>query len=584
MSKFAASLPLLLAGLLYAITPSLAADFLSADQVFKLHAERPEIGVIILNWDIEPGYYLYKDKIQVEITAPDQTRIGQLILPQGQWHEDEFFGRSAIFVGAIQAQLLLEHIKADEPVTISVGYQGCADAGLCYPPIEEIIELKFSTNTGSMIDAASNRFMDLLKQGHALTVSLLFFGFGLMLSFTPCVLPMVPIVAAIVAGGKTAQSGWRGFRLSAAYVLAMALAYTLFGIIAALFGHNLQALLQNPWAISGFAAVFVVLALSSFGVYELQVPASWRNRLDDVGTSGPTGAVGGAALLGFISALIVGPCITAPLAGALLYIGQTGDVLIGATALFSLGMGMGVPLLAIGTAGGKWLPKSGPWMILVSRFFGFVLLGMAIWMLSRILPLFWISLLWAALLLMAGIALLLMGDIMRIFTREYAATPTRSAFTAAGAVLIIAAAVMLFSSLHHQQPTVSTQAQEIHAAFEKVHGSGELMSALQQSTSVGQWTMLDVYADWCISCKYIERDVLPNPEVSAYLLKMRLLRADITGYDAEDKALLRQFKIIGPPAMLFFGPGKDEPVYRIDGEVDVKEMLSHLKAMQAPPP
>jgi thiol:disulfide interchange protein DsbD len=411
-----------------------------------------------------------------------------------------------------------------------------------------------------------------------------FFGFGLLLAFTPCVLPMIPILSGIIVGQAANMNSRRGLALSAVYVLAMALTYALAGIVAGLFGRNLQAAFQAPAVLIGFAALFVVLALSMFGVYELQLPASLRERLARWSGRHRGGAHGGVAIMGALSAVIVGPCVAPPLAGALLYIAQSGDASLGGAALFVLALGMGTPLLAIGASAGHWLPRAGAWMEAVKHAFGFLLLGVALWLLERILPPSVVLAGWGILLICAAVALGALEALPATSTglQRFWKGLGLVLFTWGAAALIGAAA----GGERLTQPlglfAARAQIREEPLPFRPVKGLAGLEQALAQTPEAGQPVMLDFYADWCIECKQMERSTFADRGVRQALGAMTLLQSDVTANDAQDRALLRRFELFGPPAILFFdAQGREIRTARVVGYVDASRFRAHVADLGA---
>ena len=423
-----------------------------------------------------------------------------------------------------------------------------------------------------------------LASGKTLITLLAFFGFGLLLTFTPCVFPMIPILAGIIAGQKDQLTTRKAFTLSLIYVLAMAATYTIAGVIVGLSGENVQALFQTPWVIYSFVAVFVVLSLSMFGVYELQMPQGIQNRLSQMSNAQQGGTYIGAAIMGLLSALIVGPCVTAPLIGALLYIAQTGDAVLGGLALFMLSLGMGVPLLLIGTTAGKWLPKAGHWMNAVKAFFGVMLLAVAIWLLDRVVSPQVVLLLVA--LLAIGTAVF-MGALN--FSNEH---PTGWAkLSQLISVLLLAYGVIaligvlsgsksLLQPLKHLGNTggnVKTAVADHALPFQQIKGLGGLQSAIEQAQANEQRIMLDFYADWCVSCKEMEAFTFTDQQVQQALSDYILLQADVTKNDEQDQALLKQLGLVGPPAILFYDPqGQEHEAFRVVGYVKAKPFAEHV--------
>lgn len=549
-------------------------EFLPVDEAFRVRAEaiqEPASGVRVV-WDIAEDYYLYRHALDFELVETEAGPLAHPRIPDGKPYHDEFFGDVETYHDTLSVVVPLKAAPA-EPIEalLEVRYQGCAEAGICYPPQARRIPVLLGT-TGALQAPtlaatpeapAQDQLAGLIADANIVWTVLVFLGFGLLLSFTPCVLPMIPILSGIIVGEGEDTNARRGFILSTVYVLAMAAAYTLFGIVAALAGANLQAALQAPWIIVGFAAVFVLLALSMFGLYELRLPATLQSRLS---TAGRGGTVAGSAVLGFVSALIVGPCIAPPLAGALLYIGQTGDAVLGGLALFAMGMGMGLPLIAMGALGGGALPKAGTWMVYIQRFFGLVLLGVAVWLLGRILPLTWGLLLWVALLIAGGAYLLSLR------------TPLRMG-QIAGLTSILLGATLAWGLLEGDNAV--TRYLDMDAGpdyFTIVDTREELKAELAIAHQGEQPALLDFWADWCIACKQLDRHVFADPGVQKALADVRMIKLDVTANSPADQALLEQYQVIGPPTVLFFdAQGNERSGWRLIGEVDSEEFLRHLQ-------
>ena len=571
-----------------------------ADQVFSLTASRSTEGGLQLDWRIAPGDYLYRDKIAAKTAAGETVAI---TTPPGQIKDDPTFGTTEIYHDHVQADIAATDLPAGEVVII---YQGCAERGICYPPVRKRIDLAAMTVTnGAAADplqdieaavpdqspvgspanvsassdgiSATNR----LLSGHVLAMLAAFFGFGLLLSFTPCVFPMIPILSGLLARSGEHLSAKRGFVLSAAYVLAMALAYAALGVAAAWSGQNLQIALQTPLALGAISFVFVALALSMFGLYDLQLPASWAERLS-AGAAGNRGSIGGAALLGFGSALIVGPCVTPPLAAALLYVAQTGDLARGAAALFALGLGMGVPLLAFGTFGAGLLPKSGPWLVGIKHVFGFVFIGMAVWMLSRIVP-EWLTLeLWGACLIGLGLYL----GAASVFSKRFWCN-CRVGLEIPGAIALACGALLLFGSIRGNDllcslPILDSCATNDEAAaaidVQTVTSLATFDAAMATARVTGKPVLLDFSANWCVECKIIDRNVLGNRTVRERMRDVVLIRADMTDYNDDSRALMQRFNVVGPPTMIFLNAqaGQEIPETRTVGPVDADTFIGKI--------
>ncbi|MXI45361.1 protein-disulfide reductase DsbD [Pseudomonas moraviensis] len=545
-------------------------DFLPVDRAFVLTSERLDSGETQLFWQITDGYYLYQKRLKFDGLAADQ----QPVLPEGESHSDEFFGEQPVYRQGLEVK-----IPAAASGQIKVSYQGCADAGLCYPPQTRVIDLggKAAATTGA--EAPDQALASSLQQ-RALGWSLLvFFGLGLLLAFTPCSLPMLPILAGMIVGsGATPR---RGFALASSYVICMALVYAAMGVIAALLGANLQAWLQNPWLLGAFAAIFVVLALPMFGFFELQLPVALRDRLEHASRSRSGGSLIGAGVLGALSGLLVGPCMTAPLAGALLYIAQSGNALHGGLILFALGIGIGVPLLLLVTVGNRFLPKPGAWMNLLKGIFGFLFLATALLMLRPVLdPSLWLGLCGALLLIAAYSAWKQSAGFGRVAQMFGALSLLLGLW---GSLLVIGAAG---GSDDPYQPLqvysagpVASASPTGHDAFSTIKEPAALQRELDAAKAQGQWVLLDYYADWCVSCKVMEKKVFGEAKVMQALSDVRLLRLDVTADNAASRELLSRYKVPGPPTFIWIGAdGEERRSQRITGEVDADTFLQRWSA------
>ncbi len=435
-----------------------AESFLPADEAFQFSADVRDADTIALNWVIADGYYLYRDKFKIQLQNAQGIYVKEVEFPVGEVKEDEFFGRMEVFHNNVEAVAMLERLDPQaKEITLIATYQGCAEAGICYPPIERSMVLMLADASPPPAPVAAPAAMapmseplvaeqDLiaqkLLQENVLFTILSFLGFGLLLAFTPCVFPMIPILSSILVGQDGELTAKRGFWLSFVYVIAMAGTYTVAGVLAGLFGRNLQATFQNPWILSAFAGIFVLLALSMFGFYKLQIPAFIQGQITKISNRQKGGTIVGVAIMGFLSAMIVGPCVAAPLAGALIYIGQTGDAVLGGIALFTLSVGMGIPLLALGAGAGKLLPKAGPWMNVINAVFGVLLLALAIWLLERILPTSVSLALWAALLIVSSVY---MGSLDSL---ESGAGGWRRLWKGVGLVSLVSGVLLLVGAAH----------------------------------------------------------------------------------------------------------------------------------------
>lgn len=571
--------------------------FLPVDQAFQLSATPLQNGDLEINWDIAKDYYLYRHRFKfASQTTTTQTLDPQI--PAGKAKHDDYFGDVEVYYNRVSVVLpnllpIKANANTEQDLNIRVSYQGCAEAGLCYPPQDRFIQLKANQINITDAPAASTppatvteeqRYTNLLTNASVASILGLFFVAGLALTFTPCVLPMVPIISSVVMGQGQNPGRSRAFALSLTYVLAMALTYAAAGTITGYFGAelNLQMKLQSPWVLSVVALLFVLFALAMFGLYELRLPSSIESRIHSISQQQRGGTYLGVALIGMLSSLVVSPCVTAPLAGALVYISSTGDPLLGGSALMSLGLGMGVPLLLIGTFGAQILPKTGQWMNQVKVFFGVLLLAIAIWMVERILPAPITLALTASLAIGYAIYLGTPRAILKLrFQRP--AQLLGLAFFGYGALLIAGATNGGFNPLTPLDNLSANKRLANHAIMQRFSTVADLAAfdrQLSLANSQGKPVMLDIYADWCVSCKILEQEVFPAPSVSNALEPFVLLRADVTKNSRINQAFLDRFGLFGPPGLLFFYPdSKEIRAYRIQGEITVSELTEHLTSL-----
>jgi len=538
-----------------------SADFLPVREAFQLSLVESTPQSIKLRFVATEGYYLYRHRFQFRADPADVT-LGPAQMPKGEQKHDEYFGDVEVYHGVLDVELPRTDQRA---FTLVVTYQGCADKGLCYPPETE--RLGIDGNGPATTHAWNWRELAL------------FFLAGLGLTFTPCVLPMLPILSGVVLRGQV--GGWRGFNLSLAYVLPMAACFALLGALMGLFGAqlNLQARLQSAWVLVPFAMFFALFALAMFGVFELKLPHAISSRLDRIAGRTEGGSLWGAAVLGVVSSLLVSPCVSAPLAGALLYISASGDALGGGLKLFMLGLGMGAPLLLVATGGAAWLPKSGPWLIYVKNAIGVLLLGLAIALLSRVLP-GQITLLLIG-LLAAGVGLFLgalefvykpprkrLGQLLGMFLLFYALACWYGGFSGQ---------TDPFNPIGQSSVVVGEVPTQKTSAWQTVSTATDLDRVLAEARASGTPVLLDWYADWCISCKVIEHQVLDDAIVVERLKGYRLIRFDITASNAEQRALLDRYQLFGPPALMFFGKDGVERVdVRVIGEITARDFADRV--------
>ena len=576
--------------------------FLHPDAAFVAGAYAASDEELRVRFDIAPGYYLYRERFVFAPAPGESFRIDSPRLPPGKVKHDEYFGEVEVYYREVEAALPFRR-SASHPreLRLDVTYQGCADAGLCYPPIIKTLAFDLDSaapGTGrgaaaTFAESAGNAFLSPQDRvarslaAAALPVVMAQFAlFGLLLAFTPCVLPMVPILSAIVLGQRRENVGAsRAFSLSLVYVLAMALTYSGAGVLAGLSGAGLQAFFQHPAVIVSFAALFVLLALSMFGLYRIQIPAAWQSRLSALSGRQRGGTWLGVAAMGVLSALIVGPCVAPPLAGALVYIAQTGDAQLGGLALFSLAMGMGVPLLVAGTTAGRLAPRAGPWMKVVERVFGVLLIGVAIYLLERVVPPWTALLLWALLFIVCAIY---MGAFDRI---AIAARGWRRLWKGAGLGMLVYGVLLMVGAasgggdlLHPLKGLTAEPGTQAAIAFKPVKGLDGLEAELELAAARGQSVMLDFYADWCVSCKEMKKHTFPDAQVRRALAGTVLLEADVSANDKSDRALLTHFGLFGPPAILFFGSdGRERPRFRVIGFVEAEGFRDVVESALGPP-
>lgn len=570
-------------------------DFLPPDEAFKPHVEALDGNTVEISFQIAPGYYLYKDKISAN-SESDTVRLGQIELPPGKVHSDEYFGDTEVFYDEAFGKVSLARATPDAmDLNIEVGFQGCADGGICYPPITRTLSVSLPTATAAgalpaeRISAAPQseqaRLADLITNASLWLVLATFFGAGLLLALTPCVLPMVPILSGIIAGEGDNVSPIRGFSLALSYVMGMALVYTAAGIAAAAVGVQLQAIFNQPWVLVLFAGLFVVLALGMFGLFEMQMPSSIQSKLATVSGNQKTGTMVGAFVMGALSSLIVTACVAPPLVATLTVIGQTGDMLRGGAALFALSLGMGAPLLLVGASAGKLLPKAGAWMNAVKNAFGFMMLALAVWMLSRILPATVTLALWGILIFMLGV---FMGGLTTLSPESSGNQKLGKGF---GLLAIIYGAVLLLGSLAGGDSLLrplagmggiagggtTAVAQHNELVFQRIKTTEDLDRALLSAAAEGKTTMLDFYADWCVSCKEMEAYTFTDAGVQAALSNTVLLQADVTANDDADQALLKRFGVFGPPTIIFFDrSGMQRHGYEVVGYMKAEAFAEHL--------
>jgi len=581
---------------------------LEPDEAFVYEAIGLSSETILVRFTAQPGYYLYRDKFAFRVVGDNGFEVRQADFPEGTIKDDPEFGPVEVYYGQIEIPVRVNRPAGQEQtISLEADYQGCRDGDICYPPQKTRVELLMpaaaeavnqnmvsespseGTSKVKAIDYPASE-QDVLARkllNNPAGALFAFFIAGVLLAFTPCVFPMVPILSGIIAGQGERMTTGRAFWLSLVYVLAMAVTYTVAGVLAGLFGQNLQALFQNPWILGFFIAIFIALALSMFGFFELQLPASMQTRLTQASNQQKGGSLIGVAVMGFLSALIVGPCVAPPLAAALIVIGASGSALLGGAALFALSMGMGLPLILFGVSAGKLVPKAGPWMDAIKAVFGIGLLALAIWMLERIVQGPVILLLWGVLAISSGVYL---GALERI---PEGASGWRRLWKSLGLVLLLVGAIEIIGAatggedwmkpLEHVRSGSRTAQAEL-VEFEKIKSLADLDAAVASANRSGKPAMLDFYADWCVECVRMERNTFGEPEIQTLFGKIQPLQADVTENDDTDQALMEKYDIIGPPAILFFDRnGKELPGFRLVGYFEPEEFAAHLQRVLETP-
>ena len=581
-------------------------DLLEPDKAFRFSVRALDASALEVRYRIAEGYYLYRDKFSFS-AEPAEVKLGRAEFPKGQVHEDKFFGKQEIYRRDVRIRVPIETAAGASRLRLKATSQGCADIGVCYVPQEQFADVRlaafspvpgsswlFSTPSPSAradYDVPARRpvaapaavsdeswFVDVLESGRLLAVLAFFFLAGIALTFTPCVLPMIPILSGMIVGGRTDK--YRALSLSLAYVLGMVITYTAIGVAAALTGQFIAAALQNPWVLSAFALIFVLLALSMFGFYDLTLPSGVHAHLTTAVTRLPGGQLGAVIVMGVLSAAIVSPCIAAPLAGALLYISQTRDAMLGGTALFAMALGMGVPLVIVGVSEGAFLPRSGPWMKTVKQVFGVLLLAVSIWIVSPVIPVAAQMLTWAALLIASAVYLRAIDPLPQD------ASGYARLWKGAGVIALLAGAALVVGALSGArdplQPlsglrySAGSEATPGPVRFERVKNLAELESRLK---TAGRAVMLDFYAEWCVSCKEMDRFTFSDPRVQAKFAGMLLVQADVTQNTIEDQALLKRFRLFGPPGIIFFDAnGREIEGLRVIGYQSADRFLQTLEA------
>lgn len=569
----------------------------AVEEAFQFSAEVQDANTIMARWQVMEGNYLYRDKLQFEIVDNNQVKLGEFTLPAGENKNDEIFGLVQVYHHDVDFALPVTRPAGSQTLILKARFQGCSETfGICFPPSEQSADLILPAVAAVSTEATQNitaepsaaplseqdRLAQKLAEDNILQIFLGFLGLGLLLAFTPCVFPMIPILSSIIVGEGESITTRRAFILSLIYVLAMSVTYTTAGVLTGLLGENLQAMFQNPWILISFSTVFVILALSMFGLFELQLPHALQHRLHQLSHRQQGGSLLGVGLMGLLSGLIVGPCLAPPLAGALIFIGQHADPYLGGIALFALSIGMGIPLMIIGTSAGSLLPKAGDWMNVIKAIFGVLLLGLAIWMLERIIP-GWLTLvLWGSLLVVCAVYLGALNSL------HIDASGWNKLFKGVGLILLIYGSLLIIGGASGSQNLFqplqrlassggAVQAEEAHLEFTQIKNLDELQARL---AATSQPVMLDFYADWCTDCKTMEKTTFSDPAVVSAMSNFTLLQLDMTDNTEAHQAMLKALKVFGPPTMLFFNSeGQELENYRLVGHIRAKEMLSHLAQM-----
>ncbi|WP_058505530.1 protein-disulfide reductase DsbD [Legionella nautarum] len=564
---------------------------LPASEIFQVGTKQVDPNTFVINWQVKPGYYLYSDRIKLSEPSNNNLRLGTILFPPATKKTDKQGRLYSVYRDHLALPVAILGEEPGESL-LDVQFQGCSDDGFCYPPETRQIKLTIDKNLALSevnmetktpdtaplaVQEQQEKPVDKVEavfvNHHWAMVILSFFGFGLLLSFTPCILPMVPVLSGIIVGHGKNLSTRKAFFLSLSYVLSMSITYALVGALVAKVGSNLQVLMQTPWVIGFFSFIFVLLALSMFGFYELRLPTSWQAKLANANRSQASGHYLSAAIMGCLSTLILSPCVTAPLIGALGYIAHTGNIALGSSALFFLGLGMGTPLILIGMSAGKWLPKAGKWMNVVKAFFGVLLLAVAIFLLERILPGPLVMALWASLLIFSGVycgALTCSLNNIDKFRQGF------------GIILLVYGLLVLIGAsmgtTNPLQPLAALQIVKSTTPTEEK--TVKTLRGLQRviANAKGKPVMLDFYADWCTSCKFMEATVFKDPRVTEALKDFVVVKVDITGNKAQERALLSQFNVVAPPTFLFLDKLGDEQTHlRLVGETSTKEFLNQLE-------
>ena len=565
-----------------------AVEPLPPEEAFQVTAETTADNTILTHWKLAPGYFLYADKLKMTL-EPERAYNSEL--PEVINKKDPILGEVAVYAGTFTIPVQLESPVA--ALRLTVAYQGCSKEGFCYPPATKAFDLHFAaadrgqsaSNVIVTNESISSLMTDqygvqnLLAYEHRGLLMLIFLGIGILMAFTPCVLPMLPILTAIIAGQKKNSSMRQSLLLSVCYVLGMSVTYAFAGVLAAFAGGSLQVMLQTPWVIITSSLIFVFLAFSLFEFYELPISRRWQNSVTKWSSKHQGGTFVGVFLMGVLSTLVVSPCVTAPLVGVLLYIGRTGDMLLGGSALFVMGIGMGIPLILLGMSAGHWLPKSGQWMHAITKSFGVIMLGVAIWLLGRIIPPFAMTIIWG--LYLVGIALFFSFYLTRVIGR-HKINHTLGFATGVAGMLMILTTLGMPTMLNRWTGDVGTVAIQSSLDFIVVHNANELASKLAEARAAHTPVLVDFYADWCTSCVVMDNEVFAHQNVQNALQPFMLVRVDLSQNTVEDQALLQTYHVVAPPTVLFFNvAGQEVSSRRIVGEMNAKDFLNRINLFMA---
>ena len=571
------------------------AEFLPVDEAFQPILTALDGNTVEVAIRVAAGYYLYKDKISATVIS-DKAQPGKLELPAGEMKNDQYFGDMEVYHNDVFGRLPMARATPEAmDLDLEIKYQGCADGGICYPPVTKLmtVSLPAATAVSALAAVAASgasaapvseqaRLAQIITGSGLGLVIATFFGLGLLLAFTPCVLPMVPILSGIIAGEGENSSSARGFSLALSYVMGMALVYTAAGVAAAAAGLQLQAIFNQPWVLVLFSSLFIVLALGMFGLFDLQMPSAIQSRLATMSGDQKSGTAVGAFVMGALSSLVVTACVAPALIATLTVMAQSGDMVRGGTALFAMSMGMGAPLLLVGAAQGKFLPKAGAWMVAVKNAFGFMMLGLGVWMMSRILPSEVTLALWGILIFMAGVYL---GGLTTLTSESFGVQKLGKGF---GLLAIIYGAVLLLGSLAGSNSMLrplaafnaggGTEVSQRGLEFQRIKTTADLDAAITSAATQGKSAMLDFYADWCVSCIEMEEYTFTDTGVQDALSNTVLLQADVTANNNEDQALLQRFGVFGPPTIIFFGAdGVQRHGYEVVGYMKAKDFAEHVR-------